>query len=249
MRKPNFFIIGAPKCGTTSLAAWLAEHSQVFFSKNKEPNHFYSPHNPEMSKRKYENLFLQANEKHLAVGEGSVWYLYGAKLSIPRIEHYCKETPPKYIICLRNPSEMALSLHAQKIFSGHENIEDFYCAWKISEDRSMGKMTGIYGIPEGKPGHMAYKESCSIGSQIEILLGMVPSERVLFVFLDDIARNPDYVWSEVQSFLLLKHENRFLFDNKNPATARRFPSLNKALMFFSYLKRRMGFNFETGLFK
>jgi hypothetical protein len=30
--KPNFFILGAPKCGTTSLATWLADHPNVYFS-------------------------------------------------------------------------------------------------------------------------------------------------------------------------------------------------------------------------
>ena len=39
---PNFFIIGAPKCGTTSLAAWLAEHPAIYMSQIKEPHYFSS---------------------------------------------------------------------------------------------------------------------------------------------------------------------------------------------------------------
>ncbi|MFP3938560.1 MAG: sulfotransferase [Phycisphaerae bacterium] len=36
MRKPNFFIIGAPKCGTTALHHYLSEHPRVFMSQPKE---------------------------------------------------------------------------------------------------------------------------------------------------------------------------------------------------------------------
>ena len=35
--KPNLFIIGAPKCGTSALAHYLSEHPKVFFSNPKEP--------------------------------------------------------------------------------------------------------------------------------------------------------------------------------------------------------------------
>ncbi|MDD9875087.1 MAG: sulfotransferase, partial [Gammaproteobacteria bacterium] len=38
-KKPNFFIIGAPKCGTTSLDAWLKSHPRIFTAV-KEPNYF-----------------------------------------------------------------------------------------------------------------------------------------------------------------------------------------------------------------
>ena len=37
MSTPNFFIIGAPKAGTTALAHYLSEHEKVFFSNIKEP--------------------------------------------------------------------------------------------------------------------------------------------------------------------------------------------------------------------
>lgn len=37
---PNFFIVGAPKAGTTSLYHYLAQHPDVFMSPIKEPNYF-----------------------------------------------------------------------------------------------------------------------------------------------------------------------------------------------------------------
>ncbi|MBK9318289.1 MAG: sulfotransferase [Bacteroidetes bacterium] len=38
--KPDFFIIGSPKAGTTALYAYLAAHPQVCMSTDKEPNYF-----------------------------------------------------------------------------------------------------------------------------------------------------------------------------------------------------------------
>ena len=38
--KPNFFIVGAPKCGTTSLSVYLSQHPEILISDPKEPHHF-----------------------------------------------------------------------------------------------------------------------------------------------------------------------------------------------------------------
>jgi len=42
LKLPNFFIVGAPKAGTTSLYAYLDQHAQVYMSPIKEPNYFAS---------------------------------------------------------------------------------------------------------------------------------------------------------------------------------------------------------------
>ena len=39
-RLPNFFIIGAPKAGTTSLYHYLDQHPDIFMSAIKEPHFF-----------------------------------------------------------------------------------------------------------------------------------------------------------------------------------------------------------------
>ena len=42
MQRPNFFLIGAPKAGTTSFARYLGQHPSVFISPIKEPS-FFAP--------------------------------------------------------------------------------------------------------------------------------------------------------------------------------------------------------------
>jgi hypothetical protein len=76
LRKPTFFIIGAPKCGTTSLAAWLGTHPDAFMSPTKEPDFFNTDDRQGVtSLSEYEELFREARNNHIAVGEASVWYL------------------------------------------------------------------------------------------------------------------------------------------------------------------------------
>jgi hypothetical protein len=40
IRKPNLFMIGGPKCGTTSFQEYLAGHPHIFMSEPKEPCYF-----------------------------------------------------------------------------------------------------------------------------------------------------------------------------------------------------------------
>lgn len=60
MIKPNFFIVGAPKCGTTSLAHWLAGHPQVFMSPVKEPHFFNTDYQRYLNSLKVTSAFLTA---------------------------------------------------------------------------------------------------------------------------------------------------------------------------------------------
>jgi hypothetical protein len=86
---PNFFIIGAPKCGTTSLSKWLAGHPEVYFSPIKEPHFFNTDENWfwRGTEKKYLKLFEKVKTYHLAIGEGSVRYL-NSKVAVTNIEKF-----------------------------------------------------------------------------------------------------------------------------------------------------------------
>ena len=82
--KVDFFIVGAPKAGTTSLYHYLSEHPQVEMSSQKEPDYFsdeaiqeggmYYGKNRINNLKKYEALFMQ--KEGVLYGEGSVSYLF-----------------------------------------------------------------------------------------------------------------------------------------------------------------------------
>ena len=87
--KPNLFIVGAAKAGTTSLYHYLNEHPEIFMSVIKETNYFaYEEikaqnlfYNEEhiITMEQYEHLFADAKDAKVA-GEASVSYLFYPKL-------------------------------------------------------------------------------------------------------------------------------------------------------------------------
>jgi hypothetical protein len=72
-KRPNFFMIGAEKAGTTSLCELLSQHPDVFFSHRKEPNFFMRPIGELQPLEEYEAMFSSA-AGFSAVGEGSTTY-------------------------------------------------------------------------------------------------------------------------------------------------------------------------------
>jgi hypothetical protein len=174
IKKPNFFIVGAPKCGTTSLSFYLREHPNVFFSKPKEPHHFST----DLSKRKgdvinrerYLNLFRGANS-YKAVGEGSVWYLY-SKVAVSKIIQFNPRA--KFIVMIRNPVDMFRSLHSYLLTTLDEDIRDPCKAWELQKERSVGRFLPPYC--RGSE-YLQYGDICKLGEQIRRLFEIVPNNK------------------------------------------------------------------------
>ncbi|HSN88621.1 MAG TPA: sulfotransferase, partial [Thermoanaerobaculia bacterium] len=59
MRKPNFFIVGAPRCGTTSMYAYLRQHPEIYVSPHKETHFFGSDLSPLPGAVREEELYLE----------------------------------------------------------------------------------------------------------------------------------------------------------------------------------------------
>jgi hypothetical protein len=130
IRLPNFLIVGASRCGTTSLYHYLKEHPDVFMSRIKEPSFFLAQFNPvpekgigDDKKKYYQDfddycrLFEQAG-KSKAIGEASTENLYHSEKAIPYIQQYLGN--PKIIISLRNPVERAFSAYTYLLSENRE---------------------------------------------------------------------------------------------------------------------------------
>src|SRR4051794_9278975 len=115
---PDFFLIGAPRCGTTSLSRYLADNPQVCFSRPKEP-HYFSLLAPHASLDDLETAYLSryfshCRGEHKAIGEGSVSYLY-APYALQQILSINPQA--KFIAILRNPLDMLPSYHLRLRFT------------------------------------------------------------------------------------------------------------------------------------
>lgn len=240
-KKPNLFIIGAPKCGTTSLANWLRKHPDAFISTAKEPHYFNKDEYQSISRlNEYENFFKGAkNEKW--VGEASTWYMY-SKVAVNNILEY--STNPKFIVCLRNPVEMCQSLFYQHVQNGDEYIANFETAWALQEERAKGnhiKKSCRY------PDRLQYGKVCKIGSQLKRVLKLVPANQLLILFLDDIKHNSQKVQNDVIHFLDIE-PIKIALQKSNPSQIAKSKILGRFMNILYLLKNKSPVYFHTGIY-
>ena len=114
MTLPNFLIIGAAKCATTSLASLLDAHPQAAIVRDKEP-HFFSYN-------KLYRLGIEAYKKHyehctneIAIGDASTSYsrIRQHPKTISRIKLHLGN--PKIIYMVRHPIERIESAYIEQM--------------------------------------------------------------------------------------------------------------------------------------
>jgi hypothetical protein len=128
---PNFLIIGAPRCGTSSIYKYLAEHPQVFMAWPKEPR-FFSYQGKTVRKGNwvvtdqaaYEELFDKAGTAR-AVGEASTDYLRTEGVA-ERIKSLIPDV--RLVAVLRNPIERAYSAWLYDRREGRETLNTVMAA-------------------------------------------------------------------------------------------------------------------------
>jgi len=110
--EPDFIIGGAPKCATTAIFDYLAQHPQIFASDPKEP-HFYASAaldrkvmQGDYSKAEYLDLF-EGKRADQVSGEASTHYLHLAESVAPFLAQHNPDT--RLIFCLRDPADRAWS--------------------------------------------------------------------------------------------------------------------------------------------
>jgi len=147
-------------------------------------------------------LFKKSSKEHLAIGEGSVWYLYSS-VAIQNIFHFNKNS--KILVMLRNPVDMVHSLHSQLFVYGYEKERDFEKAWRLQEVRKKGKK--IPGSCKEK-NFLQYAQIGKLGDQIERLLNIIPEKQIKFIIFDDFKTDTKRVYDDVLSFLEVPSDNR-----------------------------------------
>jgi hypothetical protein len=213
MTAPNFILAGAPKCGTTALATYLRQHPRIFMCMPKEPGYFASDlpeHRYVSTWHEYEALFAGATHQHRAVGEASIFYMY----SDSAISEIRRTLPAaKLIVMLRNPVDLAISMHAQALRSRDENVVDFADAWALCADRRAGRKVP----PRGRdPKILLYDTLPLLGLQLQRLLQTFPEKQVRWWFYDDFARDPARIYREVLAFLDGEDDGRHEIPLVNP---------------------------------
>ena len=242
MTKPNFFIIGAPKCGTTSLAHYLAQHPGIFIP-DLETN-FFCKDVLESSDIKnlsnYHALFEKAGYGCSAMGEKTALYLY-SKQAVPTILEY--NPGAKFIVMLRNPVDMVYSWHYQMMANGYQPIKNFKKAWELQEKFGMGLTKYLLRNPR----LLQYGDICKTGQQINRLYSYVLKEKVCTILYDDLRNNPKEIYESVLSFLGIVTDNREHFPVYNEGKIVRSNLLNNFLILASTMREKLEIKFLGGI--
>lgn len=219
-QKVNFFIVGAQRCGTTALSAYLRTHPDICFSKPKEP-HYFADDMPGVrivrTEAEYQSLFKNCNGREKQKGEGSTGYLQSSR-AIQNIHQYNPNA--KIIVMLRNPVDMIHSLHAHLYFRGFEDERDFIKAWKLQDSRAKG-----HHLPKDPRLHIAlqYRKVGSYYQQVLRLFDFFPREQIKLILFDDFIKSPQQVFEDTLRFLGLKSDGRKTFDKVNENRSLRMP--------------------------
>jgi len=196
-RKPNLFIVGAAKSGTTSLYMHLSQHNQIFGSSIKEPRYLTKDKLLKLpikekkvkemilEEKDYLNLYKGAEEEKYII-DGSV-YIMMFEEAIEKI----KENSDNYrvIVILRNP------------------ITRFISHYKMSYNLGDTKKNIIEFIknPIGGMG-INLLEIGLYSKQIKNLFSILDKNKIKIILLEDIKSNLETVLLSIYEFLQIEKQ-------------------------------------------
>jgi len=222
-----FFLVGAPRCGTTALSRYLRKHPRICFSVPKETHYLtYAPEMPlaELRASYLRDFFPHRTPDHLVLGDGSVSMLY-SDLSIQRA--LALDPDARFLVMARNPMEQLPSYHQRLLFVLEEDERDFATAWRLQDARARGEH-----LPRScrDPRMLQYAEVARFGERVAHLFDLVGRERCLVIVHDDFKSETAKVYEQVLSFLGLEHDGRTNFPRRFESRSFRLLALHRLLM-------------------
>lgn len=217
---PDFLVVGAAKCGTTSLYHYLKQHQQVYMSPIKEPNHFSTDIKPAEFSPEYK---LHEKVKNLNVSEyvrsdmkKEVWGAYvqdeeeykmlfrfaGDSKAIGEISNsylysdvaaaniFKKYPAMKIIMILRQPAERAWSHYLANVRDGKTTL-----AFREELRIDASKKEKGWG-----KSHL-YHELGLYSEQVKRYLDLFPAEQLKIYLYDDLRHDREKLVRSLFEFL------------------------------------------------
>jgi hypothetical protein len=195
---PDFYLVGAPKCGTTAMYDFLQQHPDLFLPDEKELLYFGSDlsYPSRLSRDQYLEHFSSRSTERSS-GTAHTAYLQSRDAA----KEIAAERPDaKIIIMLRNPVEMLASWHSELLYETIEDIEDFEEALDAEPSRRRGEH-----IPRGARKSyvesLFYTDVAAFAEQVERYLEVFGGSRVHVILHDDLTSDPSSAYVGTLSFL------------------------------------------------
>jgi hypothetical protein len=170
-------LVGAAKCGTSSLASYLAAHPEIFMCRPKEPNFFSYRWSKGLDW--YRGLFA-GSDGYRAVGEASVAYTMAPE--VPDVPRRIASVLPdvRFVYIVRHPIDRIRSHYRYRVFRGKEHARS---------------------IAEAVAGYPGYVRISSYGYQLERYLEHFDADQILVVQSERLRNSRREVLSEILAFL------------------------------------------------
>lgn len=238
MPKPNFFIVGAPKCGTTAMNDYLSQHPDIFMAE-KELHYFGSDiqYTKLSTKGKLTEqaylAYFEAVRDEKRIGESSVWYL-SSTLAPKQIHEFVPDA--RIIIMIREPVDMLYSYYYNLIFNGNEDKPTFEAALAAENERRQGR-----DIP--KTAHnisgLFYRDMVDYATHIQRYYTYFGRNQVHIIVMDDLKANVAQVYRDTLTFLDVDPNFEAALEVVNPNRVYRSRTLMQMLNFPSPLQANL----------
>jgi len=228
MNKPNCFLVGGVRSGTTSLFEYLGQHPQVFAPAVKGIDFFGEYPNDGYPKffgnlKKYLALYKKAKNEKILLDASHYFHVQKAPENIKKFN-----PSSKIVIILRNPLEIIQS----QVNNGHMGIRGN--AKKALSQKNEGKRLLI--------------ENLKFSRNIKNYIWVFGEENVYITLLDDWKKNPEKEYKKLCNFLELREYKLINFKVYSPSSEPRKNGINKLLTFCPlsiriFLKENLSVNF------
>lgn len=244
MSFPNLIIAGAPKCGTSSLFRWLADHPEVCGSTVKETFYLMDKDHPLLRKgsnfhehglRGYQTYFNNRSPEHKIVFEATTHYIY-QRTPIEVLSQLPQA--PRIVFMLRKPSERVYSSFQYTKnnlanFTRHISFSQFIELVKSDpEDSRLRECAG--------PSAYVLKNDLKYSRYIEYISlwrARFGTERVHVLLFEDMKNNPRGFMKELASRLGIDPGFYDAYDlpARNETLTVNYPSLHRRMKKFNGL--------------
>lgn len=197
--RPNFFIVGAPRCGTTALYTFLRQHPQVFMPDRKELHLFSTDvawdeltdsRHSVRDVHEYESMFASATEPRR--GEASTSYLY-SRVAARGLATYDPEA--RIIALIRSPIDMLCSLYGRFVWSGLETLP-LRDALEAESAREQQRGSANRIDPQ-----LRYRLITNLSDQLERYYEHFHRKQILVVVQEEMRTDPARIVREAFRFL------------------------------------------------
>lgn len=217
---PSFVLLGAQRCGTTSMFAYLSAHPLVvppllkevhyFDVNNQQPLSWYLGHFPSHSQLPAGGI----------TGEASPYYLLH-----PGVPERLQAVLPDalLLVLLRDPVERALSHHRHEVAKGHEDLS--FAEAVAAEDARVGddldRLAEDPTFQSHAVQHHTYVTRGFYADQLDRWEAVVGRDRLMVCNADEFFSDPDRIYNDVLARLGLPAHHLDEYEARN--TYRRSP--------------------------